>query len=76
MEEKEYEVIKLEDGLEYAIVYQINPYVYLANINNPKDVLIRKMVEEKNGDIYFEGLDSDSEFDKALLMFLKENPKI
>ena len=66
---KELDVIKLEDGIEYAIVQKIeknnNTYLYLTNIDDEKDFCIRKLIIQ-NGEEVLIGLDDDEEFDKAL----------
>jgi hypothetical protein len=64
--------VTLEDGLEYAIIDEIEmnfqKYVYLANIKSDDGFLIRK-VKDENGENYLTGLDNDQEFDKALKAF-------
>ena len=69
MEEKEYNVVTLEHGIEYTEVQRLsnndNTYVFLSNLSNPEDFCIRKIVTENDED-YIVGLDSDEEFDKIL----------
>lgn len=69
-------VIKLEDGIEYAIleeiVYGDKKYVYLTNINDYEDFCIRKVIKEDNSE-FLVGLDDDSEFDLALMLFAKNH---
>ena len=54
--------VKLEDGIEYMVIDEIDnattTYYFLANIDD-EEVLV--------------GLDSDQEFDRAMLMFMKKN---
>lgn len=64
----ELEVITLEDGIEYAIVKEINEYVLLINPNEEGDFCIRKNVV-RDGKEYIESLDSDEEFESALALF-------
>ena len=66
---KEVDVIKLEDGIEYAVVQKIekegNTYLYLTNVDDEKDFCIRKLIMQ-DGEEAIIGLDDDKEFDKAL----------
>lgn len=70
------ESIVLEDGLEYAIVDEINyqdkHYVYLLNVNDNKDFCIRKSTNE-NGVEYAQGLDNKEEYETALNLYLNKN---
>lgn len=70
------EKVTLSDGITYIIIDEIeidnNKYVYLTNENDEKDFCIRKS-EIENNEEFFVGLDSDEEFDKALLYFAKKN---
>ena len=76
MEEKEYNVVKLENGMEYAEVNKINhnekTYLFLVNLNNDDDFCIRKLINENGNDILV-GLDSKVEFDEVLNIFLRSN---
>lgn len=69
-------VITLEDGIEYAIIEEIihddKKYVYLTNINNYEDFCIRKVIVENN-EQFITGLDDDTEFDLALMLFAKKH---
>ena len=47
-------------------------YVYLANIDDEEDFCIRKVDNSKNSELLV-GLDSNNEFDKALLLFTKKH---
>jgi len=74
MEEREF--VTLEDGISYMIVDEIEVdkvnYVYLAEEDKPESFRIRKI--EKAGNIeMLVGLDSDTEFDKAMLAFVKRH---
>lgn len=62
------ETIILEDDLEYIITDTIDNYLYLNNINDPKDFCIRKQVTE-NDEEYICGLDNEEEYNKALKLF-------
>lgn len=70
--EKKLECTILENKKEYAILEKIKKedqcYMYLFNVNNPKDFCIRKLVGKN-----ICGLDSDEEFDEALLMLREKN---
>lgn len=72
----EMKCIKLEDGLEYMVLDEIdsetNTYVYLSNIEDPEDFCIRKVENDKNEGLLV-GLDSNEEFDKALLLYSEKN---
>ena len=47
-------------------------YYFLANIDDEEDFCVRK-IEKENDDQLLVGLDSDQEFDRAMLMFMKKN---
>lgn len=74
MEEKEYEVITLEDNLEYAeiekINYNNNTYYLLVQTNNPQNICVRKLLIENNEE-YIVGLDTKEEFDTIINLFEK-----
>ncbi len=74
----EIKCIKLEDGLEYMVLDEIDSgsttYVYLTNVSDEEDFCIRKVNNEKNSELLV-GLDSNEEFDKALLIFDKKHRK-
>lgn len=68
---KEIEIITLEDGVDYAIVKIIessNKFVYLANVSDPSDLVIRKLIIVNDEEV-LAGLDSDEEFDEALALY-------
>ncbi|NLM63485.1 MAG: hypothetical protein GX190_04145 [Mollicutes bacterium] len=73
---KEYDVVVLEDGLEYAVIDEItkngNTYVYLVNVQDEEDFCIRKVVENDT-EKFLVGLSSNEEFDEALLYFVNKN---
>lgn len=73
---QEIEYVTLEDGLEYVVIDEIESsdttYVYLSNADDEKDFCIRKLDKTKNP-VMINGLDSDIEFDKALLLFTKKH---
>lgn len=70
------EKVTLDDGITYVIVDEIEfdnkKYIYLVNENDEKDFCIRKSISE-NGEEFFVGLETDEEFDKAMLYFTKKN---
>ena len=73
---KEYEYLTLEDGKEYLIIDEIEidgiNYVYLSNGEDNENFRVRK--NKKVGNIeMLVGLDSDQEFDKAMLYFVKNH---
>ncbi len=55
---------------KYMLVSKINGYVYLANVENPKDFIIQKEIE-KDGEKYLTPIESREEFIKALELFTK-----
>ena len=75
MEEKEYNVITLEDNIEYTEIDRIednnNIYVVLSDLENPENFCIRKLINENN-DEFIVGLDSKEEFDKVLKIFTEK----
>ena len=64
----ELDCINLDDK-EYAIIERIwvnnNEYVYLANPEDGKDVMFRKVTLEDDG-TYYSTLDTEEEFDKVV----------
>ena len=66
----------LENGIEYEVIDKIingnNKYVYLSNINDNKDICIRKEVK-KTDDNYLVGLADEQEFKIALSLLLNKN---
>lgn len=66
--------VKLEDGIEYVVLDEIdagaNTYVYLSNVDNEEDFCIRKVNNSDENTLL--GLDSDDEFDEALLLYTKK----
>jgi len=71
---KELDVFEI-DGKEYAIISEIednnNKYVFLCNVNNPKDFCVRKKVFVDNEE-FLSLLDNDLEFDKVVELFSKK----
>lgn len=67
------------DGKKYIEIDKIDikneTYVFLSNTVDDKDFLIRKLVS-KDGKIFYEGLESDTEFDNALVYFAKKHENI
>ena len=74
MEEKEYYTITI-DNVKYievdTITYNNNNYVFFADLDNPENFCIRKLVKE-NEEEFFEGLNSKEEFDTLLDLFMKK----
>ena len=69
-------IIKLEDGFEYKVVDKIDnnncAYVYLVNLVDKEDLIVRKeIVEDEN--TYLVGLDNTEELEKALRLYLQKN---
>ncbi len=62
--EVELKVITLEDNQDYAIIDEIEGYLYLANVNDQNDICIRKDIGEE-----IIGLENEEEFYKALNLF-------
>lgn len=71
MNEYTVKTVTLEDNIEYAIIKQIDNYLYLANIIDPQDICIRKISNE-NGEKYIIPLQDDDEVMKAYSLFKKE----
>ena len=73
---EEIEIVTLEDGEEYYEVVRINNentcYIYLANKNNPKEIVIRKNVII-NGEEYIEGLKDQEELKLAINLYQSQN---
>ena len=64
--------VTLEDNQDYLIVDTIDNYLYLVSEQDPTKLCIRKLKQESSKK-YITGLDSDKEFDKALLLFTKKH---
>lgn len=73
---KDTKCVKLEDGLEYAVIDEITKndiiYVYLVNVEDEYDFCIRKVDNSKKKNILI-GLDNDAEFDEAMNLFSKKH---
>ena len=70
---KELEYIELEDKENYVILKILegtNKYVYLANIKDASDLVIRKLIVIDGQEILV-GLDTDQEFNEAMELFKK-----
>lgn len=67
------------DGKKYIEIDKIdiknNIYVFLSNSLDDTDFLIRKLVS-RDGKIFYEGLDSEEEFDNAMVYFVKKHENI
>jgi len=75
MEEKECNVVTLEDNIEYTevdrIEYNNNNYVFLSDLENPENFCIRKLINQDN-EQYIIGLDTKEEFDNVLNLFTQK----
>ena len=62
----------LEDDEEYVAVEEIPnnevTYLYLANLKDEKDICVRKEIKDE-----ILPLDSEEEFNKAMLLFSQKN---
>jgi hypothetical protein len=71
-EEKEYNVITLENGIEYTEIDRINfnnnCYVVLSNLDDPSDFCIRRLINDNNQE-YIVGLENREEFNNVLKLF-------
>ena len=70
---KELEYIELEDKENYVILKILegtNKYVYLANMKDASDLVIRKLIVIDGQEI-LSGLDTDQEFNEAMELFKK-----
>jgi len=71
-EEKEYNVITLENGIEYTEIDRINfnnnCYVVLSNLDDPSDFCIRRLVNDNNQECIV-GLENREEFNSVLKLF-------
>lgn len=70
---KELEYVELEDKENYVILKILegtNKYVYLANIKDASDLVIRKLIVIDDQEI-LAGLDTDQEFNEAMELFKK-----
>ena len=75
MEEKEYNVVTLEDGVKYTEIDRIEDdnkvYVFLSNVDNPEDFCVRKLIEQDGSECII-GLDNREEFDRVFNLFTKK----
>jgi hypothetical protein len=75
-EEKEYNVITLENGIEYTEIDRINfnnnCYVVLSNLDDPSDFCIRRLVNDNNQE-YIVGLENREEFNNVFLLYKKRS---
>lgn len=69
-------IIKLENGFEYRVVDKIKnndlAYVYLINLVDKDDLVIRKEVIEDEK-TYLVGLDDTKELELALNLYIQKN---
>lgn len=74
-EEVAVRTVVLEDGIEYYLLSEIdvenNKYFYLVNMNDEKDICVRKQ-EFDQGEEYLVTLDSVEELTKVMEAFHKK----
>lgn len=72
--DKEVEVLVLENNEKYYPIKEINLnntlYYILVNVSNPKDICVRKEIQE-NGEILISMLDSEEELNLVLVEYKK-----
>lgn len=72
MEEKEYNVVTLGNGVEYTEVARLshnnNVYIFLCDLESDDNFCIKKLVT-KDGEDYITGLDNKDEFYNILNLF-------
>ena len=75
MEEKEYNVVTLNNGTEYTEIARLsdnnNTYVLLSNLDDNDDFCIKKVIKD-NGIEQVVALESASEFDRLFALFAKD----
>lgn len=69
--EEELEIITI-GSKDYAVIDEIENYVFLSNIDNELDVMVRKSIKEKDKEKLV-ALDTEEEFNKAMILFTKKN---
>lgn len=67
MEEKEVDVVEIEDK-EFYIVDNIESYSYLSEINNPNNIIVLK----DNGE-FLSSPENEEEVEKALELYYQKN---
>ena len=69
------DTIILDDGIEYAIVKELEIngtlYTLFANVNDSSDICYRKTVVQDSEE-YYVGLDDDKEFELVNMNFAKD----
>jgi len=72
---KQVKTLVLEDGIEYFVIdeieYKGDTYYYFANMNDEKDVCVRKKLIENNEE-YITMLDSVEELQEVLAIFAEK----
>ena len=58
------------DNHDYIVIDKINEYLYLSNEKDSHDMMIRKV--DSNDDTLLLPLDSDEEFENALLLLTRK----
>ena len=58
------------DNQDYVVIDKINEYLYLSNEKDSHDMMIRKV--DSNDDTLLLPLDSDEEFENALLLLTRK----
>lgn len=78
-EEIEMTLIKLDDGNEYFVLDKIkdnnNEFIYLADNNNPENILLRKRILINN-EVKLEELSNLEEIKKCFNLFFKKHPEL
>lgn len=78
MEDIETNVVML-DGIEYTEICRLddngNTYVFLSNINNPKQFCIKKLIKENDKELTL-GIESDEEFNHLYELFMQKISKL
>ena len=58
------------DNKDYMLLDQIHDYVYLSNVDDRRDMMIRK--EDENDKELLLPLEDDEEFEQALLLLVNQ----
>ena len=61
------------DDKDYMLLDQIHDYVYLSNVDDRRDMMIRKV--DPNDDEVLLPIEDDEEFEKALLLLTQKKLK-
>ena len=76
MNEEEYNVVTLSNGVEYTEVYRLTnngkTYSFLSNLDDIEDFCIKKVIKKGDKEVVI-GLDDENEFNRALALFTNAN---